>query len=335
MTKIRIIFDGSLVVGPTYPKQDHGPYERKGPLFAVLPHSPRKRSRRSKGYPPEYIPTHLPGIFTNMKTEGRDADLCYKGYSIWCPLRERMQFAINCKTEPGTLKYDHEPHYDCSCTGNLEEKVTDVAALSDMREIWRGRRRLRRGMLADGPRVSRRVAAQAFVPYGDVSAGSEYERRPATSAYNLCAEFWPPKNGTVKKRILPQVIVTVEARELELRMSSLDTGKQLDPVKFQLSNRTEDIWIVNGDVDNFRYVIDELTRPAGAPAQPSSPEPEIIPNAPIGTTPAVDFELIYTVLGGFDYGGLPIPYVFPLGQRPCYTSLVEAEPTGFTSFFSP
>jgi hypothetical protein len=297
MTQVCIIFDGSLVVGPAFSKQS--PSKKKGPLFAVLPYSPRQRSRRSEDQScPEYISAHLPGIFTKMESQGRNPDLCYKGYSLWCPLRERMQFVIDGKTKPGTLEYDYNP----VSGGNSRTRIGDVTMLSDMRDIWPARRRLRHGMLSPWGCVSTRVAAQVFVPRGKVNSGSAHKP--------VWATFDPPKEKTVTKYIVSQVIVTVEASsKLELSMCSLDTGEKLDSIRFSLNSEKATIWIANGDLRNFPYAIDHLLNQAS-----TEPSKENV---------AVDFELIYSVLGGHDSGGLPIPCGERLGQRPCYTSLVD------------
>lgn len=343
MTRVRIIFDGTMAIGPAYPKQPHGPYKKRGPLFAVLPHGARQQTRRSEGTTPEFIPVHVPGIFSEMTAEGRLHDLKYKDYYLWCPLRERMEFAIDKSADPTDIIFDHDPHYDPSCN-NITETVTDIAAISDMREIWPGRRRLRRGMLSRKAGVSRRVAAQVFIPGGHVSSNSEYVRKPNHPKQNICATFLPKKTPTVlEKRILPQVVVTIEVEnQIEIKMRSLDSGKELDSIIFRFEKPVparKDIWIVNGDLENFQYVIDELSKPippatpitasSGAAAAAGETTPPFRPG-----DPAVDFELIYRVLGGPDHGGLPIPYVRPVGQRPCYTVLVEPEPTSLFSLFS-
>jgi hypothetical protein len=318
MAQVRIIFDGSMAIGPTFPPD----FRTFGPLFAVLPHAPRQRSRRSKGGTPEYIPAHAPGIFTNITPSdgSREPDLKYEGYSIWYTLRERMEIAIDGSTDPGYLDYERELNFSPECI-NLTE-THDIRAIADMREIWPARRRLKPGMLAAGPNVSPAVSTQVFIPGGTVSSSSEYDRYIANpiDRYNVCAKFDPKKTpDAVEKRLLPQVVVTIQfSRTLDILPFSLETGEDLDAIRFELRDLGPgggDIWIVNGDLANYKYVIDKL----------SHPQPYVRPSsAVLGSDPAVDFELIYGLLGGPDFDGLPIPYLVPLGQRPCYTGLVDS-----------
>jgi hypothetical protein len=315
MAQVRFIFDGSMAIGPAFPPD----CKAFGPLFAVLPHAPRQQSRRSRGGTPEYIPAHAPGIFTNKSTSGRKRDLEYRDYCLWYTPRERMEIAVDGCTDPGYLDYTTEEHFDPKCE-NLTE-THDIRAVADMSKIWPARRRLKPGMLAAGPNVASDVGAQVFVPFGVVSGSSEYDRYydTAIDRYNICAEFKPKKTPqAVEQRLVPQVVVTVSfSRTLEIRSYSLDTGEQLDTIYFEFGDFVRDggdIWIVNGDLDNYKYVIDQLMNPhffAG---------PSVAENKP---DPAIDFELIYKVLGGPDFDGLPIPELKPLGQRPCYTALVD------------
>jgi hypothetical protein len=316
MAIVRIIFDGSMAIGPRVPTN----YKTFGPLFAALPHAPRQRSRASKGGTPEYIPAHAPGIFTNLMPErgSREPDLVYEGYSLWYALRERMEIAIDGSTDPGDLDYQIDPNFNSKCE-NLTE-THDIRAIADMGTIWPARRRLKSGMLALGPNVSPAVGAQVFVPSGRVSSSSEYDRYDDSriERYNICATFLPKKTPyPVEQRLLPQVVVTIQfAMTLEILSYSLETGEELDTIRFDFGDLVPDgdIWIVNGDLANYKYVIDQLNNPTPFPG-PSTAVP--------GTTPAVDFELIYNVLGGPDFDGLPIPYLRPLGQRPCFTALVD------------
>lgn len=317
MAQVRVIFDGSIAIGPTFPSN----YRAFGPLFAVLPHAPRQQSRRSKGGSPEYIPAHAPGIFTNMPWSGRKRDLKYQDYYLWYTPRERIEIAADGSTDPGYLDYTTEEYFNPKCE-NLKE-THDIRAVADMREIWPARRRLKPGMLAAGPNVASAVGAQVFVPFGVVSGSSEYDRyynpNIPIERYNICAKFEPKKTPqAVERRLVPQVVVTLSVfRTLEIRSYSLDNGEQLDTIYFEFGDLVPDggdIWIVNGDLDNYKYVIDQLMNPHFFTG-PSDAENE--------PDPAIDFELIYKVLGGPDFDGLPIPQLKPLGQRPCYTGLVD------------
>lgn len=271
--RLRIIFDGVIAVGPPHPESG----DEEGPLFGVMARSTRQeteRSKRNPGGPRTFIPVHVPTLFTKMAPYGEDARRPDENYqrmpdqpvwNLWHPVRERMLFKFDGDGRPGKLTYqreapeqDHKPHEHKSPEINLhfddlfndkldnaslegELKLRSIKDLPDSREIWPARRHLRSGLL--DPIPNELVAAQVFVPRGHVGGGGVGRKGDG-----LDVVFEPLKKGSRKEKkiIVPNVVVTVEAEDVEIEMHSLDTGEPLDPLRFHLTEDSE-IWISNGD----------------------------------------------------------------------------------------
>ncbi|HYK03239.1 MAG TPA: hypothetical protein VE974_15885 [Thermoanaerobaculia bacterium] len=331
MTKkyqVRLIFDGVVATGPPLPKKP--PYTRKGPLFAVMPWTTRQPDHISPSAdPPEpaYIPLHLPVIFARnsptLVSSRRKPDDTYKDFSIWYPLRERMQVRIDGKTDCGTLTYYHPegPYPPMSADPSPKPLIEDIAAVPDMRAIYPRRSRLRRGMLGRHAPARREIAAQVFVPSGTVKAGAEDRR--ACGATVVYQPNRTGKNAPLTQVVVPQVRVTVDVDQtIELDMYSLDHGVKLDPIRFTIHGN-EDIWIGNMDPPNVRYVIDHIDDPIYCDV------PGDAPNQITDCDP--DFAFYYGVLAGPRGLSLPCQYR-PGGMRRCYGVMVE-EPAHWLSWW--
>src|ERR1043166_6550463 len=103
MSRLRIIFDGVIAIGPAEPKSGHS---LPGPLFAIMPRATRQISRRSrlKAADPTYIPVHVPVLFTPMTPLNgvRPPDDQFRPvspnaplFNIWYPIRERLRFQFD------------------------------------------------------------------------------------------------------------------------------------------------------------------------------------------------------------------------------------------------
>jgi hypothetical protein len=328
---VRIIFDGLVAVGP--PHQKGNDSERKGPLFAVMPFAMRKRSHKSivdptpDPFTPIFTSVHFPVIITDLKPYGRKADEYYPqqradaGKYLWYPMRERMEFSFNRDGNPGRLTYERSKQkYKCedSAPPELECKVFDpenepqraqvtlgnIDTVSDMREIWPQRSKLKKKMLAKHP--PREVAAQVFVPRGKVSGGTEDYHYPN----GQCTSYKPTQTAnTVKKCAMQQIVVTVDdVTQLDIAMHSLDTGEELDPLSFKIE-RNADIRIINADPEAIRTVLTGIS---------------IIREQRQGAD--IDFENHYKLLRGSSGLHLPVPHPNPGDRfmlRPCYTTLVN------------
>jgi hypothetical protein len=222
-----------------------------------------------------------------------------------------MELSFNGDATPGKLTYYRQP----SGSGPVPP-LTDIRAVSDIREIFPARSKLREEVIRKEAPVAPEVAAQVFIPKGVVSGDSPYP-----DGVDL---RYKPRRTTYKvtKHALQQVVVTVDDVDtFDIQMYSLNTGKELDGLSFELKADL-DILIGNADPDDIRAVLDG-----------KFPEPQKRPNpdAPFDyVKPVLDFELYYNLLGGFDdEGPLPIPYYDPRFElRPCYTSLVDGEYSG-------
>jgi hypothetical protein len=314
MCPLRIKFDGMVAIGPPYPLR--GSLTSKGPLFGVMPLGVRQQTRKSKlkfKSHPTYTNVHIPVILTKMDPDlnGRLPDETVNGWKIWYPMRERMELSFDGHGEPGVLKYEHSPSLGEYCTQKITGPpgvlpLTDIAAVSDMREVWPARAKLRKKMLRRRP--PREVAAQVFVPYGLVSGDGPYYS-------GVPVEYLPPRTEEpVRKCALQQVVVTVEVERFEIAMYSLETGEQLDGLSFTLTEENSEILIGNADAQDIRDTVNNPPK-----ARDTHTEPFAAGKADL------DFELYYNILDGFDDGGpLPIPYYpTPFGLRPCYTTLVN------------
>lgn len=316
--ELRIIFEGIIAIGPADPPEP--PYRHDGPLYAVMPKIVRHLSRWSQlhGGTPYYIPAHFPVIFTDLDVSGgRPPDETYKGFSIWYPVRERMQFRFSGAVEPPDLQYIRaNPAPPCAPAPGEMDPVRDIAMVADMREIWPDRQWLRRGTLDSGPNADYAVAAQVFVPSGCIGSHGEFKKKnPAVVEFRETRT--PPI--TVTKDLLPQIVVSVRTDTVDIDMYSLDTGLPLDPLSFILKDGLRNvIRVANGDPMNVRYVIDNLPDPDNAPDLPT-PRPNghnVSGDSDIGD---IDFEAVYDVLAGQDGGGdLPIPWIpIVFGARNC------------------
>jgi hypothetical protein len=155
-------------------------------------------------------------------------------------------------------------------------------------------------------KAPREVAAQVFVPYGRVSAGTEDPYYP----YGQCATYEPSQTPyTVRKCAMQQIVVTVEDVErVDIATHSLDTGEELDPLSFKLS-RPADIRIINADPAAIRAV---LSGKVFTETNRRSAD--------------IDFENHFNILRGTNSLHLPVPHHIPSDRfmlRPCYTTLVE------------
>lgn len=256
--RLRIIFDGVIAIGPPHPEEGDG----IGPLFGVMARSTRRmsdRSRRLNETPARYIPMHVPTIYTRQapSADSRPPDQIFQlskfhpAWYMWHPVRERMEFRLDGSGTPGKLAYDRDgsqgvPSGDADGIHlqSLTEPPVSVRSINqvpDARKIWPERSVLKDGMLRAETPVPEEVAAQVFVPWGTVSGGGLFEKGKGVDV-----EFSPALTRAEPATIVPNVIVSVDAGLVEIVMYSLDTGEQLDSVKFQLSSDA-DVWVSNGD----------------------------------------------------------------------------------------
>ncbi|HEX2122236.1 MAG TPA: hypothetical protein VHL59_11385 [Thermoanaerobaculia bacterium] len=336
--QLRIIFDGIVVSGPAYPSSG----TRRGPFFAVMPFTTRHRSRLAKDDRNDwYIPVHVPVIAARdtLVSKGRKPDEIYRRcpsnvpaepvptFHLWYPLRERIGFSFDGDADPRELTYrfdDPDPateqHREWPGSDHLIHSVHKVPRMSD---IFPYRNRLRRAALAKGPRTIRGVLAQAFVPFGEVSGGSD---RDSISAGGVDAEFQPTRVDPPHcKKIVPQVVVTVPVRKyVKLSMSSLDTGEELEPIELEIT-QDEMIRIDHGDPANTRYVLSRLLNPAPRPLDEVRNKPQLD-----GATVDIDFEALYEPLRGDDGKAMPVPNYrgVPVGMRDCFGVMADEEPAG-------
>jgi hypothetical protein len=318
MSELRIIFEGIIAIGPGDPPDP--PFVNAGPLYAVMPKIVRRLSRWSQlhGGTPYYIPAHFPVIFTDLQaSSSRPPDDTYKGFSIWYPVRERMEFRFSTNVQPTDLQFIRaNPGPPCAPGPGETDPLRDIALVSDMREIFPPRQWLRAGTLDSGPNADPAVAAQVFVPSGCIGSHGEFKKTtPALSEFRETRT--PPV--TVTKDLLPQIVASIRTDSVDIDMYSLDTGLPLDPLSFVLPDGVRNvIRIANGDPVNVRYVIDNLPHPDNAP--------DLAVPKPVGTNASgdadfgdIDFEAVYDVLAGTDDGGdLPIPWIpIKFGARNC------------------
>ena len=280
--ELRIIIEGIVVLAPGPPLNapDHAP----GPLYGVMPRLTRHESRYSKlgGIGPLYIPAHLPAVFTTLKTVGdsRHPDETRDDFSIWYPIRERMELNFGADPDPSDLRWVRAdtplpPVPD-------PDPLMDIAYIADFRETWPDRGKLGRGMLEKSPPVSELVACQLLVPSGWVGSHGEFKKQEPADATSLPSRTPIP----VRKKLLPQVVVSVRTDRVDFRMYSLDTGEELDSLAFLVedSSKPSVIRIANGDPKNIHYVIEHLINPANAT------EPTGIKPSGDGSFGDIDFE---------------------------------------------
>lgn len=293
--RVNIIFDGVVAVGPAYPRAVAYP-KVDGPLFAVMPSGIRKPTRRSTLEQPDrptYTNVHTPVILTKLQSTGRSPDFEANGWRGWHPLRERLQVLLDGSANPGELTYAR--------TGD----VTDIAAVSDIREIFPARSHLKDGMLQRSGPAPLAVASQVFVPKGHVRGGS--------GGKGTARVTYLPKRTTepVQKLAAQQIVVEVEAETIAIAATSLDTGERLDTIVFTLTPGPDPAEILIGNADPAE--IHNMVHRTGLAASASD-------------AANLDFELFYDIVEGEDGGGLPIPIVDTTQEflvRPCYTAMVE------------
>jgi hypothetical protein len=374
--RLRIIFDGVIAVGPPHPNSGN----ETGPLFGVMARSTRRQSNVSTRdkKAPKYIPMHVPTVMTKLLPKGRPHDEEYQFFIfpkwyVWHPIRERLEFKFDDRNGRGRkLTYHRSDDDDCGneClqaaptsnglgllgsnpTVGGKLSIRNIDKVPDAREVWPARCKLRTGSLESNPKEV--VAAQVFVPRGHISGGGLDAK-----GLGVEVEFEPlkPKSRTTTKTVVPNVVITVETERVEIATQSLDTGKALDPLVFELKEDA-DIWIMNGDpVDitgnlgrlSLQLTESEMRSVRGEleTMERSSIEaivalfqtmPNLIPVV-FGSNPTdgprrrdanresqfdVDFELFYSILGGRDDGkGLPIPRRYngkPFDERNCFCKL--------------
>jgi hypothetical protein len=266
--RLRIFFDGVIAVGPAVPDERRA----DGPLFAVMATSTRRQAKRSgRSGPKTYIPVHVPTLFTKMKPLGRPPDEIFhlpfhpKWY-LWHPVRERMEFRIDDSSKPGLLTYRrregseqvdlHKKNLFTGKGGPPEGRVTirDIASVPDSRKFAPKQPCLKEGLLSPDPHVAAEVAAQVFVPFGDVAGGGIDKKGDGT-----LIQFDPDLGGLGEKTVVPNIVVELPAEKVEIVTYSLDTGEVLDSLIFQLEDDSE-IWISNGDPTDMAVNIDRLIR---------------------------------------------------------------------------
>ena len=333
--ELNIIFDGIVVVGPAHPREE--PFSNPGPLFAVMPRGVRQQTRKSKldGGKKSYVSVHHPVILTKAcpTPTSRPPDEIYPAdkrcpafdplaapsehWHLWYPMRERLELSFDGNAMPGGLTYEHSPLYEnyvCEPSSPGGELI-DIAAVSDMREIWPERSKIRKEMLEKQSPVAQELAAQVFLPRGHVRGGTDDE--PKVEVKYGIPTIYKPKRTTneVKKCALSQVVVEVTVTTLGIAVYSLDTGERLDGLSFLLQGETE-IRIGNADPADIRAALANMT---------AKPHVIVVNEQGQREIPDLDFEIHYKILDGpDDGGGLPIPFIpdrFML--RPCYTVLVD------------
>ncbi|HEX6161468.1 MAG TPA: hypothetical protein VF111_14930 [Thermoanaerobaculia bacterium] len=339
--QLRIIFDGIVVSGPSYPSQEG--QKRKGPFYAVLPFTTRHLSRHAPddAGPEWYIPAHTPVLFArdSLVPTGRTPDETYhactpdgpteNAFNLWYPMRERMAFGFDGNSDSGEISYLHHDPQEYPGPGGAvwpddKHRIHAVTKVPRMRDIFPRRDAVRAAALAKQARAIHAVASQVFVPIGQVSGGAD---RGDLKEYGIDAEFVPTRvHPPHCKKIVPQVVVTVPVRNsIEIAMVSLDTGKALDPIRFDIHG-DEMIRIENSDPENIRYVLDHLLLD-----EADFRKPNPIRSKPIVDTLIrdVDFEALYAPLRGDDGQPMPVPaYGPPAGMRNCFGVMADKEATG-------
>jgi len=283
---LRIVFDGVIAIGPACPPAGES---LPGPLFGVMARSTRQRSaksRREGTEPPSYIPIHYPTLFTQLQpAEGaRPTDEVYRMWNLWHPVRERLEFAFDGVGLPGTLTYKRP-------TPEGEGLLEDAAAVPNMREVWPERCHIRSEFLE--PRPTADVAAQVFVPFGEVSGSGDETKR-----FGADVHFIPSRGPKLlRKSIVPHVVVTVMTERVKISSYSLDTGEELDPLEFVLTEPAE-IRISNGDpsdmLTNMQRLSDAQLDLGVAPT-----DEEAVDSQRRDLTPVAE------LLDGFKTGGFP------------------------------
>lgn len=339
--QLRIIFDGIVVSGPSYPSQEG--QKRKGPFYAVLPFTTRHLSRHAPddAGPEWYIPAHTPVLFArdSLVPTGRTPDETYhactpdgpteNAFNLWYPMRERMAFGFDGNSDSGEISYLHHDPQEYPGPGGAvwpddKHRIHAVTKVPRMRDIFPRRDAVRAAALAKQARAIRAVASQVFLPFGQVSGGSD---REGFKEYAIDAEFVPTRVDPPHcKKIVAQVVVTVLVESsIEIGMYSLDSGKALDPISFKV--QCDDvIRIENADPENVRYVMDYLLldKEQFRSRNPLRPKP-IVDKGILD----IDFGALYAPLLGDDGKAMPVPAYDPrAGMRNCFGVMADKEATG-------
>jgi hypothetical protein len=332
--EVVMVFSGVIALGPPLPEgRTSGPITEKGPLFGVMPLFSGRRSITFRDAADEEVDSqsrvHLPVVFTDLKSDQREPDDKHRGFSIWHPVRERMQITIDGDDKPGVLTYVHEPDY--GKPGKLgdpegptsQEPIEDFAAVPDMRVVSPGRSRLRPGVL--DPKATD-VAAQIFVPSGTLRSGSEDARR-----FGSRVAYGPTVKGGKARAavVVPQVRITVDVDDrLTIESWSLDTGAKLAPLSFPI-DRNAEIWIGNLDMGDVRRTIQRLdlsrSRFPNVRAFLGHIAGSIEPDVTGAATEScdVDFAGFYDITSGNGDVILPCETAAEHGGRKCYVVTVN------------
>jgi hypothetical protein len=297
MSQLRIVFAGVGAIGPAHPVQE--PFEDQGPLQVVFPASSRRQTQGSEnGGTAAFIPIHFVQMMTKLRPRNgmRPPDVVREsGWNIWHPVRERLELKFIGNPFPSKLVYQRDGNGN---GGDLPEG--DVRYLCDMREIFPERSTFRRNALSARIPAIAEVEGQVVVPYGVISSQFGGKDRRVVS-------FTPPRpQGLVRKTVAPELVVTVNGvTGVEIVSQSLDSGRWLDPIAFDLPTNAE-IRFGNLDpldVQRFITFDGDLQRAMEQHERNGNGDPHRGTN-----NRDVDFELYYSVLDGpDDKNGLPAP----------------------------
>jgi len=325
-TTLTIELRGVAAVGPGWPrKSKRGRCKVKGPLWAVMPVSSRRQNAWSIEKPQggrSFIPVHFPVILTKSTDWDEDQRVpdVHKTqsnpWSVWYPDRERLEFVIDGNAKPGDIHFAHDLSADDE--GYPEG---DVHHLADMRRVFPGRAKLRRGM-RPGRKVSapaaNQVGAQILVPYGHARSCF---RKP--NEWKMKFEPVMTKDGKpVIQRLAATLQITCDVKEsVEIRSWSLDTGEQLDSIAFEPS---EDLHVIVANADPSDLFA-MMSGTYGTVRQIKELTSTEIDSSRDGQ-PDYDFELYYELLKGKATKKLPVPvnYDPTVGWiRNCFLVFVE------------
>jgi hypothetical protein len=277
--KLKIVFDGVVAVGPGHPKKSG---KVDGPFFGVMGRSIRRMSDRTRRLrrpkqsggkqsakpgkePPYYIPMHVPTIFTRLKptAKSRRPDQVlqlspwHERWYIWHPVRERLEFRFDGDGTPGPLTYLRGANVSARAHGGgtLPEgalSIHGIELVPDMRRIWTRRSMLLDGLLSADPHVNEKVLTQVLVPWGVVGGAGVLEKGKP-----LDVVFDPPRDQKTQEKLVPNAVVMVEAKTVEIAAYSLDSGEKLDSIQLQLTDDSE-IWVSNGDPSDVEFDMNEI-----------------------------------------------------------------------------
>lgn len=290
MANVTVRFAGVAAVGPARPRvPSSDQWQRSGPFYAVFPPSTRRKSVNNGPKIKPYVPFHMPLLATklNPTADSRQPDEVSHGFDLWYPFRERLVF------EPAPdadwkLQYQHED------VTPLPDG--DVDLLADFRDIW--------PQVSAMPCVACNVHrpvhevpalihGQVFIPFGNVHSDKGNHDRKSV-------QFLPPRPGgaTGPRDIVSDTLVTFPAESITIRSWSLDTGQELDPIKFDVKQDST-ILIANADLEDIPKYL------TGAKLIDADEE----------NAGDADFELYYTLLAPGVTSNLPIPVDAPHAAR--------------------